>query len=162
MKPYTIYVIDDEVDVAAAVCTSLELDGYQCRPLHSLTQARTQLGGVEELFITILDHDFATVAGEAETGYEFGRWLKEQHWAAYVLPIIYLTGRETPAGYVRARRELAGYAPDDFLNKNELAVNPELLGQRVDFFADRLLAFDDAVAEHGVQVARGMFGEWWL
>jgi CheY-like chemotaxis protein len=160
--PFTVIAVDDERIFLNSLELVLKSLGYNFETYDSIKSARKGLSNRKDLFIVILDHDFKYVGNELETGYDLSKWIKTDHWAGKVLPIIYLTGRENADNFISARQEFGGLAPDDFINKDRLAVDPSLLGNRLNFFETRLWNFEATAEEHGQEIALGAFGSWWL
>lgn len=153
-----VVVVDDEIPFAETLSQLVVSEGYTCETHHSLSAAKAALDGREDMFLVLLDHDFAAAGNETAVGYDLAKWLKKSHWAQHVLPIIYVTGRELPMGYVRMRREFGGLAPDEFISKDELASDPDLLPLRLSHYDDRLSNFEATIDERGVELALLIFG----
>jgi DNA-binding response OmpR family regulator len=153
-----VVVVDDEVPFAETLSQLVVSEGYTCETFYSLESAKAGLEGREDIFLVLLDHDFATGANETAVGYDLARWLKKSHWAQHVVPIIYVTGREVPMGYVRMRREFGGLAPDEYISKDELASDPDLLPTRLKHFDERLSNFEATIDERGLELALLIYG----
>ena len=154
-----VMVVDDEESVADALRLLIEGEGYTVEVYTSLASAEV-LADRDDLFLTILDHDFSAVAGEETVGYVLASQLKTGHWAKHALPIIYLSGRETAAGYVARRRENMRESPDQFVSKDELASHPDVMLDLLSEYDDYLDELQATVDEHGVERTLGIFGGW--
>lgn len=124
----------------------------------------------ESWFICVLDHNFRhgveveeawNGREEEPVGYDLSRWLRKKHPLREMLPIIYLTAVETPDGFVHAQREFPQYMPDVFMSKDDLATDPDLLPELLEYYSWQLGKFEQMIEVYGVERARfflyGMF-----
>jgi len=137
-----IYLVDDEVEVTDSLRFRLENpDRYSVHIFNNLDEAELGILGSDddELFLVILDHDFAAPTGKLQNGYDLAQEIKSRSWMRGVCPIIYLTGRESEEDFNATRSALAGLAPDEFLSKSSLT--GQKLENRIDFYIERLENF---------------------
>lgn len=136
---------------------------YRHEVFTSIGQAKAGLDGRTEWFVCLLDHDFRQQANEEETGYDLARWLRTQHPLREILPIIYLTGRESPRSFLQRQRELRKFAPQTYLAKSDLATDFETLPKLIAAYDDELDRYEAMCDEHGEERARyffyGLFNE---
>ena len=157
---FNLVAIDDDKNFLDSLTALLEVSGYKVFTFGSVEMAIEGTKNINDLYVTLLDHDFSLGSSEGKFGYEFSRHLKRSHWAGFVMPIIYLTGRESREGFNSAVSEFGGYAPDEYFAKSQLASEPGLLQQRIDFYLDRLANFEASAEEHGRDIALGQFSDW--
>lgn len=157
---FKLVAIDDDLNFLESLTALLEISGYIVTTFLSVEAAIAGTENDRELFVTLLDHDFSLGNTDGKFGYEFSKHLKRVHWAGVVMPIIYLTGRESKEGFNAAVSEFGGYAPDEYFSKSKLAAQPGELQKRIDFYLDRLANFEASVDEHGIEIAVGQFSDW--
>lgn len=181
MANYPVVLIDDEVPFINSLGRALEEEGYSVTRLRSISEAVSHLsvrlrmpedGTADDLdagwFILVLDHDFppedptTLVAGlegefEVRNGYGIARWLRIHHSLGRMLPIIYLSGRESAQGFIAQMRENGQYHPDDFITKAEIGANVEMLLDRISHFDSELNRLYAMVEEHGEKMGRYLF-----
>ncbi len=157
---FTVVVIDDDLNFSESLTALLRIGGFITEHFSSVEAAINGAGQSEKLFMTILDHDFSVGSQTGLVGYEFSNFLKKNHWAGKVMPIIYLTGRESKEGFEQAISTFGGYAPDEYIPKSKLASDPGYLETRIDLYLDRLYNFEASVDEHGINIAIGQFTDW--
>jgi CheY-like chemotaxis protein len=148
-----VVIVDDEVEFAADLAMLVESLGFECEQHHSIRAAREHLVPERREFIAILDHDFRAGAGEETTGYDLARELRAAHPLGRVLPIVYLSGRETTDNFIARKREMMSFAPDVFIGKFELATKPELLPDVLRYFDDELARFTSMCEQYGEERA---------
>lgn len=118
-----VIVVDDDRNFARDLSESLRSEGHDSLVFHSVGEARAGLAAVEEPFLVLLDHDF----GSAEPGYELCRWLRENHPFGLLLPIVYLTGRESAVHFLEHQADSPFVHPSAFVAKNQLAQDDAFL-----------------------------------
>jgi len=126
-----IVVVDDDKGFARDMGELLRSEGHDSTIFHSVEEARKGLAGEERPFLMFLDHDF----GPAEQGYELARWLRETHPFGMILPIIYLTGSESPERFLGQESATPFAHPTAFLTKNQLAKDDGLLSRLLKQYA---------------------------
>jgi CheY-like chemotaxis protein len=159
MDSRRIVLVDDEVEFVEDLRVLIQALGYDSEAYYSLASAKEGLRGREDDFIVLLDHDFRAEAGEDEKGYLLARWLRREHRLREILPIIYLTGRESPEDFVKMHQELRLFAPDAYLNKSQLASEPDRLPELLSYYDDELDRFQAMREEYGDERARYFFYE---
>src|SRR4051794_3944993 len=93
-----VIIVDDEASFADEVAAVAREQGHEAETFGTVEAAWGELQTEERLDLMILlDHDFH---GESK-GYELCRRIRTQHPVGLVLPIVYLTGRETHEDYQR-------------------------------------------------------------
>jgi len=119
--------VDDEKSIADSLKDLAESEGYDVEVYHTLKDVRAGLQDVEKPMVIILDHDFSEVGERDQVGYDLCQWLRENHPFGLLLPIIYLTGRETEERYLQQQRNAPFVHPNAFVSKDQLASNQDLL-----------------------------------
>ncbi len=122
-----VIVVDDEASVADGLKDLIESEGYDVEVYHTLKDVREGLSGIEEPMVVILDHDFSDVGERDQVGYDLCQWLRENHPFGLLLPIIYLTGRETAERYLQQQRNAPFVHPNAYVSKDQLASEQDLL-----------------------------------
>ncbi len=122
-----IIIVDDEVGFAESLKDLVESEGYEADAYYTLKDMREQLEGNEEPLVVILDHDFSEIGEQNQVGYDLCQWLRETHPFGLLLPIIYLTGRETPERYLQQQRLSPFVHPNAYISKEQLASEMDLL-----------------------------------
>lgn len=158
MGEFEIWLVDDE----ALILESLEFSISAVRTERiqkflTLVSARDSLDVAREMLIMILDHDFPSNGGELTNGYDLADHAKSRYWMRSVLPIIYLTGRESKEGFDAKKFLMGGRAPDFYMNKTELHTNK--LEDLIDLLADRLYNFAVTIEDHGLERAIEIFSD---
>ena len=151
-----VWVIDDEMMVLENIQFNLETAGYRVRVFEDPRLAEAEIAGHVGLLIVVLDHDFSLVGMPDYKGYDFAKFAKRVHWSKCVLPIVYLTGRETSEGFSTAKHSFGGSAPDSFLSKAE----SHLLVDELAKWEARLLNFEATIDEHNLEIALGQYCDW--
>lgn len=121
-----VVIVENEEIPAQAVEFAVRMEGgFEPVVYPSVPSAQKALEGSEDPFIVLLDHDL----GHAEQqGYVLCAWLREVHPLGLLLPIIYLTGRETPEGFYSRQQVQPFVHPTMYLNKIDMdRVLPNLL-----------------------------------
>lgn len=184
MGKYTVVLIDDELPFITSLGRTLEEDGYPVVRFNTIRDTVEQLGerldraattegdvAAEpdaEWFIVVLDHDFppedppvraAFRDGQRDVvvGYDIAEWLRTRHPLGRMLPIIYLSGRESAQGFIARMRQNGQYHPDDFITKAEIGIDVEILLGRVAHFDSELARLYALIEEHGPKRGRYIF-----
>jgi len=122
-----VIIVDDDAGVAESLKDLVESEGYDAAVYHSLKDVREGLKGTEEPMVVVLDHDFSEVGEQNQVGYDLCQWLRENHPFGLLLPIIYLTGRETAERYLQQQRYAPFVHPNAYISKDQLASEQNLL-----------------------------------
>lgn len=149
-----LYLIDDEIEITSTLSFRLENpDKYNILCFNDMVSASNSIASLkeDEIFLVILDHDFANANGELLNGYDLAQEIKSKSWMRGVAPVIYLTGRESEENFNAKARMLGGNAPDEFLSKTMLS--GQTLEIRVEFFITRLENFLIDKDEFGLERA---------
>jgi CheY-like chemotaxis protein len=184
MSRYRVVLIDDEISFINSLGRTLEEDGYPVVRLTSIREAVESLqqliatcgdGSVPEgevddgcWFVVVLDHDFPREdpplriegRGGSRTltvGYDVAQWLRQHHPLGRLLPIVYLSGRETAQGFIAQMRRNGQYHPDAFITKAEIGIDVDLLLDTIEHFDHELARLYALVEEHGVERGRYVF-----
>jgi CheY-like chemotaxis protein len=128
-----VIVIDDDKTWVREIADTLRSEGYEPLIFHSVEEARRGLADLEEPVPVLLDHDF----GPGEQGYELCRWLRENHPFGLLLPIIYLTGRETPDRFLYQQSENPFTHPTVYVSKGQLAADDGFLSRALKKYQDQ-------------------------
>jgi CheY-like chemotaxis protein len=156
MTDFEIWLIDDEKLILDSLEFSLAASRSETiRKFLTLLSAREALDASAQMLLLILDHDFPNADSNLSNGYDFADYAKTRFWMRAVLPIIYLTGRESLEGFESKKFLMGGRAPDFYMNKTELHTNK--LDELIENLADRLYNFEVAVEEHGLERAIEIF-----
>lgn len=67
--------------------------------------------------VLFVDHDL----GGGQEGYEFVEWVRRGHQRGHLLPIVYLTGRESERGYIKRQANRPYHSPSLYLSKLDFA-----------------------------------------
>jgi CheY-like chemotaxis protein len=184
---YRVVLIDDEIPFVNSLGRNLEEDGYPVVRLGSIGEAIVELerlicaceadeshpvGTVDDRcwFVVVLDHDFpreepaCTVVGRkgemtVTVGYDIAEWLRFRHPLGRLLPIIYLSGRETAQGFIARMRQNVQYHPDDFITKAEIGIDVDLLLNAIEHFDLELARLYSLSEEHGLVRGRYIFSD---
>lgn len=184
MNRYRVVLVDDEIPFLNSLGKTLEQDGYPVTRLSSLQGAVESLeeffqtcedgGDVHDevddrcWFLVVLDHDFPVgnsplkveVRGEPVTlrvGYDIAQWLRLRHPLGRLLPIVYLSGRENPHGFVAQMRRNSQYHPNAFVSKAEISIDIDLLLSTIEHFDHELARLYALIEEHGNERGRYIF-----
>lgn len=122
-----VVIVDDERGFVGDVETLVKALGYETRTYYTVADARQGLMELEDLFVLLLDHDFGLNQGKSEAGYELCAYLRTAHPFGMLLPVVYLTGRETEGGFLQQLQAKCGLGPSMFVTKTMLATNSRLL-----------------------------------
>lgn len=153
-----LYLVDDEIEITSTLSFRLENpEKYQILCFNDMVSASKSIASLQEdeIFLVILDHDFANSSGDLRNGYDLAQEIKSRSWMRGVAPVIYLTGRESEENFNSKARMLGGNAPDEFLSKTMLS--GQTLEIRVDFFTNRLENFLIDKDEYGLERAIEMY-----
>jgi len=151
-----IWAIDDESMVLENLEFNLSMAGFRVRVFENPKVAEEEIASHDGLLIVILDHDFSLAGMPDYKGYDFAKFAKKNHWSRCVLPIVYLTGRETVESFLDMKTMLGGTAPDSYLSKAE----SHKLVDEVEKWEVRLLNFEATIDEHGLEIAIGQYCDW--
>lgn len=184
MSKYTVVIVDDEVPFINSLGRTLEEEGYPVLLLHTIRDAVDQLSTRMSIaaqglatrsddmdatwFIVILDHDFppenptvrVAIQGrdyELVVGYDIAKWLRAQHPLGQMLPIIYLSGRESAQGFIAQMRKNGQFHPNDFITKAEIGIDVDMLLDRIAHFDCELARLYSLIEEHGHEHGRYIF-----
>lgn len=184
MGKYTVVLVDDELPFITSLGRTLEEDNYPVVRFNTIRDAVEQIGerlersatsrggaGAElddDWFIVVLDHDFpdedppvrvAFRDGERDVvvGYDIAEWLRTRHPLGRMLPILYLSGRESAQGFIARMRQNGQYHPDDFITKAEIGIDVEILLGRIAHFDSELARLYALIEEHGQERGRYIF-----
>ena len=184
MDKYRVVLIDDEVPFVNSLGRMLEEEGYLVIRLNTIRDAVDRLaplmeGAADEegarsdaidagWFIVVLDHDFppespavrVTLRGsesELVVGYDVAEWLRTRHPLGRMLPIIYLSGRESAQGFIARMRTNGQFHPDDFITKAEIGIDVDMLLDRIGHFDTELARLYALIEEHGEERGRYIF-----
>jgi CheY-like chemotaxis protein len=126
-----VYVVDDEPLFADEIAATAREFGEDVAVHHEVESAWRELEGEERMDVLVfLDHDFH---GEAK-GYQLCSQIRRHHPLGLLLPIIYLTGRETGEGYTRHWADEPVLSPSLYLDKGALTRQPTLLQHIIERF----------------------------
>lgn len=90
-------------------------------------------------------------------GYDIAEWLRTNHPLGRMLPIIYLSGRESAQGFIARMRQNGQYHPGDFITKAEIGIDVEILLGRIAHFDSELARLYALIEEHGPERGRYIF-----
>lgn len=182
---YRLVIVDDEHPFLMTLQSWLQGEGYSVSAAASIRDAMSIVEEMRAAatdpisaddvddrtwFIAVLDHDFPTEhppvtypdprdgkLHELRQGYDLARWMRVHHTLGRILPVIYLSGRESPQGFLEAMRENRQYHPDDFITKAEIAEDPERLLESISRFDEELSRLYSLMEEHGPMQGRYYF-----
>lgn len=140
-----VLFLDDDAGVLTDGLADLDEDRHQvdfCTTIEAakavLLRADGELDGAD--VVLFVDHDL----GAGQEGYEFVEWVRRNHPRGHLLPIVYLTGRESERGYIARQAKSPYHSPSLYLSKREFART----SFDVNDFIDRLKAdFGNSVTE---------------
>ncbi|GEM_PF-2166764 len=148
-----VIIIDDEASFADSLKDLVQVEGYEAEVYHTLKQAREGLEGADEPMVVLLDHDFRDVGEKDQVGYDFCGWLRENHPFGLLLPIIYLTGRETTEHFLKQQRDNPFVHPSAYISKDQLASDQELLPNLLKQYQEQFERIRELSEKQGVQQA---------
>lgn len=118
-----IGVLDDHQLFLETGLLPLEQGGYHVHKFSAPEDLLEHAGQSKCTTVYFIDHDL----GLAENGYDIVRTLRNSRPDGLLLPIVYLTGRETPDGYLAQEASDPYSSPSCYLNKREL-IKADLVG----------------------------------
>jgi CheY-like chemotaxis protein len=182
MTKYTVLLVDDEQPFISSLGRTLEEEGYPVLRFSTIrdvvnqvgermrkSQEEVEAGDIDEdWFIAVLDHDFpredppvrVSLRGterDLVSGYDIAEWLRLHHPLRWMLPIIYLSGRESAQGFIARMRENGQFHPDDFITKAEIGIDVDVLLSRIAHFDSELGRLYALIEEHGPERGRYIF-----
>jgi len=151
-----VIIVDDEAQVRENLALAAKAAGYDYATYGSVESAWEELRDDSRLdLVVILDHDFL---GQAP-GYELSRRLRHHHPMGLLLPIIYLTGRESPDGYLEQFATGPMASPTIYLHKADLLKHEGILNRILQQYDEELARMHVLADEQGAQRALLYFGE---
>jgi CheY-like chemotaxis protein len=119
-----VVVVDDDQPWARELADTLRSEGYEPQVYHSVAEARCGLRDIEDPVLVLLEHDLGD-----EQGYDLCRWLRETHPCGLWLPVIYLTRRETPEGFLAQQLQHPFAHPSAYVSKDQLGAEEGFLSR---------------------------------
>jgi CheY-like chemotaxis protein len=144
VKP-TIHIIDDNPGFLRDGLLALELEGFEVRMWTEPGPMIEEIGSASGALVFFVDHDL----GLSSSGYDVVREVRRTRADGLLVPIVYLTGRETEEGYLATEAADPYSAPSCYLNKRAL-IDVDLI-DLVDSLSDR---FAEALRLSEQQAAR--------
>ena len=112
----TVVALDDNADFLENGLLILEQEGFD---LHRFTDAEEFTDFVRShdgIVVALVDHDL----GAELNGYDVVRRIREDRSDGLLLPVVYLTGRESESGFLEAEAANPYTAPSLYLSKRAL------------------------------------------
>lgn len=140
-----VLFLDDDTAVLTDGLADLDENAHQVHFCTTIDAAKAVLlradGELDTAdVILFVDHDL----GAGQEGYVFVEWVRRNHPRGHLLPIVYLTGRESERGYIARQAKSPYHSPSLYLSKREFART----SFDVNDFIDRLRTeFGKSVAE---------------
>ena len=146
-----VYIVDDDQRFADEIADNARDFGHDVAVHLSPETAWQELQDDQRMdVLVLLDHDFHGVA----KGYELCSKIRRSHPLGLLVPIVYLTGRETREGYLDHYAGEPILSPSLYLDKGALTRRTELLPQLLrrfgEQFAQLLELADDQAARRAL------------
>lgn len=113
-----IAILDDNEGFLATGLLVLEQAGDQVAKFTDPGQFLAFMLVADAPVIAFVDHDL----GREEVGYDIVRRIRQSRLDGLIVPLVYLTGRETEQGFLAAEADDPYAAPSLYLNKRALIV----------------------------------------
>lgn len=140
-----VLFLDDDSDILADGLADLDGDRYpvsKCLTIERGMEALTNPDGsvTGDAVVVFVDHDL----GAGREGYEFVEWIRRRHPLGHLLPIVYLTGRESERGFLERQAKSPYHTPSLYLSKRDFAKTTFDINE---FIADLVRQFSESAEE---------------
>lgn len=117
-----VLFLDDDSEVLTDGLADLDESRHQvdkCTTIEAAKAALTREDGTvtSENIVLFVDHDL----GAGNEGYQFVEWVRQTHPRGHLLPIVYLTGRESERGFITRQASKPYHTPSLYLGKRDFA-----------------------------------------